>query len=52
MKIATKLLKKFQGERYYVVNIFRDGILLKTVTETQILNRILSTDRNLTVLEC
>lgn len=49
---ARKLLKKFQGEKYYVVDVFRDGILLKTVTETQILNRILTTNSNLNVLEC
>ena len=49
---AKKLLKEFRGEKYYVVNVFREGILLKTVTETQILNRILSTDRNLKISEC
>ncbi len=49
---ARKLLKKFQGEKYYVVDIFRDGILLKTVTETQILNRILTTEHHPNVLEC
>ena len=49
---ARKLIKKFQGEKYYVVDVFRDGILLKTVTETQILNRILATNSNLNVLEC
>ena len=49
---ARKLVKKFQGDKYYVVDIFRDGILLKTITETQILNRILTTDRNLNVIEC
>ncbi len=49
---AKKLLKAFRGEKYYVINVFKDGILVKTITETQILNRILSTDRNITVLEC
>ena len=49
---AKKLLKKFRGEKYYVVDIFRDGILIKTVTETQILNRILATNHNLNVSEC
>ena len=49
---AKKLLKKFQGEKYYVVNVFRDGILLKTLTETQILNRILACEQNITVSEC
>lgn len=49
---AKKLIKKFRGEKYYVVNVFRDGILLKTVTETQILNRILLSEKNLTVSEC
>ncbi len=49
---ANKLLKEFRGEKYYVINIFREGVLLKTVTETQILNRILATDRNLKVFEC
>lgn len=49
---AKKLLKKFRGNKYYVVDVFRDGILLKTITETQILNRILHTDSNPLVVEC
>ena len=49
---AKKLLKQFRGEKYYVINVFRDGILLKTITETQILNRILVSEKNLTVSEC
>lgn len=49
---AKKLLKNFCGEKYYIINIFQNGKLLKTVTETQIVNKILTTDRNITVLEC
>lgn len=49
---ARKLLKNFCGEKYYIINIFKDGTLLKTVTETQILNKILTTEKNITVLEC
>ncbi len=49
---AKKLLKNFCGEKYYIINIFQDGKLLKTVTETQIVNKILTTNRNITVLEC
>ena len=49
---AKKLLKKFRGSKYYVVDVFREGILVKTLTETQILNRILHTDSNPIVLEC
>ncbi len=49
---AKKLLKNFCGEKYYIINIFQDGKLLKTVTETQIVNKLLTTDRNITVLEC
>ncbi|MBR5239371.1 MAG: site-2 protease family protein [Clostridia bacterium] len=49
---AKKLLKKFRGEKYYVINVFRDGVLLKTLTETQILNRILACEQNITVSEC
>ncbi|MBE7019318.1 MAG: hypothetical protein E7413_05530 [Ruminococcaceae bacterium] len=49
---AKKLIKQFRGEKYFVVNVFRNGILLKTVTETQILNRILLSEKNLTISEC
>lgn len=49
---AEKLLKNFRGEKYHVINVFRNGKLLKTVTETQILNSVLANKRNLIVLEC
>jgi len=49
---AKKLLKNFRGDKYYVVNIFKEGKLLKTVTETQILNRLLTANHNMTVSEC
>ena len=49
---AKKLLKNFRGDKYYVVNVFREGVLVKTLTETQILNRVLTSERSITISEC
>ncbi len=49
---ARKVISKFRGDRYYIVNVLKDGEIIKTVTETKILNKILTCDGNLLLYQC
>ncbi len=49
---AVRLLKRFQGDCYYMVNVMKDGAVLKTLTETDIINAVLSSDSLLLLHEC
>ena len=49
---ARKVIGKFRGDRYYIVNVIKNGEIIKTVTETGILQKLLSCDGNLLLYEC
>jgi stage IV sporulation protein FB len=42
---AHKLLKEFSNNKYYIVNIIKKGEIVKTLTETQIINKLLDTNK-------
>jgi stage IV sporulation protein FB len=49
---AHKLLKKFGRKNYCVIKIVENGVPRRTITETQVIRKILSTNRNVTAAEC
>lgn len=49
---ARKLIADFRGENYYVIHVIREGEIIKTVTETRILNKILCCDGELLLHQC
>lgn len=44
---AHKLLKEFSSNRYYIVKVIKKGEIVKTLTETQIINKLLDTNTNI-----
>lgn len=48
---AHKLIGEFLSDEYYVVNIIRDGKIAGTVTENQIIEKVVNSDRNLKICE-
>ncbi|MBO5408235.1 MAG: site-2 protease family protein [Clostridia bacterium] len=49
---ARKILPKFQGECYYTVSLISGGYIIKTLTETQILSKILRSDSEILLKDC
>jgi stage IV sporulation protein FB len=49
---AHKLLKKFDRKNYYIIKIVENGVLRRTITETQVIRKILSTNSNVAAVEC
>lgn len=49
---ARKLLSYFQGETYYTVMLISQGQVIKTLTETQILDKILHEKVGIRLSEC
>lgn len=49
---ARKVIQKFRGDRYYIVNVLQNGTIIKTVTETGILKKLLSCDGEIFLYEC
>ena len=48
---AHKLIKKFKPENYYIIKVIDNGAVTKTLTETQIIKKILSESKELKVCE-
>ena len=49
---ARKILSQFDGDCYYTVNLISDGYIIKTLTETQILSKILGSHPGVLLQEC
>lgn len=49
---ARKLIADFRGDKYYVIHVIKEGEIIKTVTETRILNKILCCDGELLLHQC
>ncbi len=49
---ARKILPKFRESCYYTVTLISNGHIIKTLTETQILKKILSSDSDVLLEEC
>lgn len=49
---AQKIIRNFRGDQYYIVHVIKDGKIIKTVTETQILTKILTCDGTLLLSQC
>ncbi len=48
---AHKLLGEFTDEYYYIVNVINSGILIKTLTETQIIESVVNSRHNIQISE-
>ena len=48
---AHKLLGEFLTDEYYIVNIIKDGRIINTVTENQIIDKVVNADSNLPICE-
>lgn len=48
---AHKLIKDFLGDEYYIVNVIKDGKIIKTVTENEIIEKVINSDKNLKICE-
>lgn len=48
---AHKLIGEFLSDEYYVVNIIKDGKIAGTVTENQIIEKVVNSDKNLKICE-
>jgi len=46
-----KLIRQFKPENYYIVKVIDNGIVIKTLTETQIIKKLLSENKSLKVLD-
>ena len=49
---AHKLLRNFSENRYYIIKTVKDGVVTGTITETRIINKIISTKGNISVSDC
>ena len=49
---ARKLISDFRGDSYYVIHVIKNGEIIKTVTETRILNKLLHCDGTIKLCEC
>ena len=49
---AQKIIRNFQGDQYYIVHVIKNGTIIKTVTETQILTKILTCNGPLLLSQC
>lgn len=48
---AHKLISKFKGDDYYIVNIIKNGVITRTVTETQIIDSIINSRQNIQICD-
>lgn len=48
---AHKLISEFLSNEYYIVNIIKNGKIFNTVTENQIINCVVNSDKNLKIYE-
>lgn len=49
---ARKMIPRFQGDDYYIVQVMKNGNQIKTVTETNLIGKMLSGNTNLLLWEC
>ncbi len=48
---AHKLISEFSDDFYYIVNVINSGLLIKTLTETQIIDSIVNAEHNIQICE-
>ncbi len=48
---AHKLLSEFRDDAYYIINVINSGILIKTLTETQIIESVVNSRHNIQISE-
>ena len=48
---AHKLISEFKGDDYYIVNIIKNGVITRTVTETQIIDSIINSRQNIQICD-
>ncbi len=48
---AHKLIGELRGDDYYIINVIKSGILIKTLTETQVIESVVNSRHNIQICD-